>query len=150
MLRRITKPVVYAAGPEVFNTNRDDYQEMLNWGSAHGFEVLHPRRHSHLPQSEIYQQCVEDAGRSDVVVLDVNDFRGKCADDGTCVELGIGKDSGAILLGHKEKKEDPIERFGPSRQVEHLHVDERGYFIEEGSDRNLMVIQSLHNMFYWF
>jgi nucleoside 2-deoxyribosyltransferase len=144
MLRTIEKPVVYFAGPEVFNTTRDDRAFAEAWGAKHGFNVLHPARHSHLKeQLEIYKRCCEDARNCDVIVADINNFRGKCMDDGTAVELGMAHRSGAVVLGYKDSKEDPIARFGIPRKNRGLFVDENGYFIEEGSDRNLMVTQSL-------
>lgn len=147
MLRIIEKPIVYFAGPEVFNTSRDDQEMALAWGAKHGFDVRHPSRHSHIKdQNEIYKKCVEDARGCHVIVADVNNFRGKCMDDGTAVELGMGL--GAVILGYKDEKEDPVRRFGEPRKKGDLFIDDKAYFIEEGSDRNLMVTQSLKGMFY--
>src|SRR5574342_556459 len=144
MLRTIEKPVVYFAGPEVFNMNRDDRAMAEAWGKRHGFKVLHPARHSHLNnQKEIYRRCVEDARNCDVIVADINDFRGLCMDDGTAVELGMAHRSGALVLGYKENKESPVARHGQPRKIRGLNVDQKGYFIEKDSDRNLMVMQSL-------
>jgi nucleoside 2-deoxyribosyltransferase len=148
MLRKIKNPTIYTAGPEVFNMRRSDQADLESWGSRHGFRILHPRRHSHLPVGEIYHGCVNDANTCDVIILDLNDFRGKCADDGTCVELGLARRSGAILLGYKEKQEDPIARHGPARTEGGMPVDENGYFIETTGDRNVMIAASLDGMFY--
>jgi HD superfamily phosphohydrolase len=76
-------------------------------------------------------------------------------DDGTAVELGMSHRSGAVILGYKERQEDPILRHGLSRPLEkivqtpegpiteHMHVDEKGYFVEENTDRNIMPVSSL-------
>ncbi len=156
MLRTIEEPIVYFAGPEVFNTNRDDWAFAEEWGKNHGFRVLHPARHSYLKdQAEISARCRADARDCDIIVADINDFRGRCMDDGTAVELGMSHRSGAVILGYKERKEDPILRHGEPRPLEkivqtpegpvteHLHVDEKGYFIEGKTDRNLMPMSSL-------
>ncbi len=157
MLRTIEEPIVYFAGPEVFNTNRDDWAFAEEWGKKQGFRVLHPARHSYLKdQQKIYERCRADARDCDVIVADINDFRGRCMDDGTAVELGMSHRSGAVILGYKERKEDPILRHGEPRPLEkivqtpegpvteHLHVDEKGYFIEGKTDRNLMPMSSLN------
>jgi HD superfamily phosphohydrolase/nucleoside 2-deoxyribosyltransferase len=149
MLRRIEEPIIYFAGPEVFNTNRDDQATAEEWGKRHGYRILHPARHSHIKdQTEIYKRCCEDTRDCDVIVADLNNFRGRCMDDGTAIELGMAQRSGAAILGYKEGKEDPIARHGPPRLKGNLHVDENGYFIEEASDRNLMIMQSLDDVFY--
>lgn len=142
MLRTIEKPVIYFAGPEVFNTNRDDQAMAEAWGEKHGFKILHPTRHSYLKLPKlIYPKCVDDARSCDVIVADVNDFRGKCMDDGTAIE--IGKGHGAVILGYKDKKEHPVERFSNFTKKGDIFVDDKGYFIED-DDRNLMVTQSLN------
>jgi HD superfamily phosphohydrolase/nucleoside 2-deoxyribosyltransferase len=148
MLRAITIPTVYAAGPEVFNMGRDDRAYMEAWGKRRKLNVLHPRRHSHLSPEEIYLNCVKDAVISDVLVADVNDFRGKCADDGTSIEIGEARRSGAVIIGYKEEKEDSVLRHGPRREIDGLPVDENGYFIEETGDRNVMIIRSLDALLY--
>jgi len=148
MLRTIKKPTVYTAGPEVFNMRRSDQEELEKWGADNGFKILHPRRHSVLPPDQIYGQCVKDAETSDVLILDLNDFRGMCADDGTAVELGMAHRSGAMLIGYKNKKEDPVLRHGKRRTIDDLPVDKNDYFIEETADRNVMLIKSLDAMFY--
>lgn len=149
MLRKIVKPVVYIAGPEVFNTKRNDRAEMENWGEQQGCSVLHPGRHSSaIDQDKIFDSCVKDASICDVILVDCNDFRGKQMDEGTAVELGLAQRSGAILIGYKNKQEDPNDRLGKWTKKEDLSVDENGYFIEQGSDRNLMVNNALDAMFY--
>ncbi len=147
MLRIIEEPIVYFAGPEVFNTNIDDRAFAEEWGRKHEFQVLHPARHSILGDPEkIYNACKEDARSCHVIVADINDFRGKCTDDGTSVELGMGL--GAVILGYKDKKEDPLTKYGPATKKGDLFVDENGYFIDPYYDRNLMVAKSCHKIFY--
>lgn len=149
MLRTIKKPTVYAAGPEVFNMIVSDQEYLEAWGRDEDMDVLHPRRYSDLSDpEEIFKNCIKDAETSDVILADVSDFRGKDADSGTSAEIGLARRSGAIILGYKEKKEHPVLRFGERKEIEGKPVDENGYFIEETSDRNLMIEKSLDAMFY--
>src|SRR3989344_4859086 len=148
MLRTIHNPIVYAAGPEVFNTNRNDAEEMSDWGKKHGFKILHPSRHSHLPQDQIYANCKRDATAAHVIVADLNNFRGFNADDGTSIEIGLAVANGAVVIGYKDKREDANLRHGPIRKHGGFFLDKDGYFIEQGTDRNLMVMESLHKIFY--
>jgi nucleoside 2-deoxyribosyltransferase len=152
MLRKIRKPIVYPAGPEVFNTTRDDVAYCTAWADRHGFDVPHPGRNPTWPLPKLYDQCIDDSSRADVIILDLNSFRGTEPDSGTSVELGIALNSGAVLLGHKDSKEDPIDRIDGNKPGPNgLHCDPKGYFIEPHSDRNLMLSESIRRngaMFY--
>ena len=151
MLRKIVRPIVYPAGPEVFNTTRNDLEYCAAWGKKHNFEVPHPGRNPTWPLAKIYEQCFDDVSIADVIILDLNNFRGLEPDSGTCVELGIALNKGVMILGYKDREEHPVERIPGWRKEGDLYLDPNGYFIEPDRDRNLMISESINRngrMFY--
>ncbi|MEK6822273.1 MAG: hypothetical protein AABY13_00465, partial [Nanoarchaeota archaeon] len=71
------RPIVYPAGPEVFNIKRDDAAFVEQWAHNNKFLALHPGRTPVLTDpTMIFQRCIEDVIAADVAMFDLQPFRG--------------------------------------------------------------------------
>lgn len=151
MLEKIIEPVVYFAGPNVFCTKYNELEFAERWGMENGLKIVHPIQFSGLTPLEIKKTCEKAIRRSDVVIVDCNDFRGNQMDEGTAYECSIGNESGVVLVGYKRKKEDPVKVLNGIEIKPGVFVDKKGFIIDTNSDRNVMIIESIKEkgeMFY--
>jgi hypothetical protein len=150
------RPVkVYFAGPEVFNTRRNDLWYCMNWARRHGFIGSHPADNP-APKKDcdyrrIFEKNIADITTADVCLFDLNPFRGHLPDDGTIFEMGLAykahMDTGVprLFLGYALDRPDLPQMLGTKGSWHGIPVDPNGYFYDVGERRpyNLMLSEAV-------
>lgn len=133
---------VYLAGPDVF---RPDAAAWMDAARAicrrHGHEPLTPLDHDETEPARIFQANLDLLRQAQVVVANLDPFRGAEPDSGTCFEIGYALALGKRVCGY-------VARLEPLRARVHRFdqgdpdspVDSRGLAIENfGLPLNLML-----------
>ena len=138
---------IYLAGPDIF---RPDVQSWISHARElcrqHGFEALTPLDHGETEPKKILDANLELIRKAQIVVANLNPFRGFEPDSGTAFELGYALALGKKLWGYLESNEPLLERI---RRIEDLPAeakhDRHGMAIEDfGLPVNLMLALSAH------
>lgn len=97
---------IYLAGPDVFRPDG------LAWAESaretchqYGYEPLIPIDHGETEASRIFQANLDLIRKAQIVVANLNPFRGAEPDSGTCFELGYALALGKKICGYVERKE---------------------------------------------
>ncbi|MEB8474014.1 nucleoside 2-deoxyribosyltransferase (plasmid) [Acidithiobacillus ferriphilus] len=106
-------PKIYVAGPDLFQKYwPDKVGEIMRFAEAIGAEALVPHMPAQHPAEGLsitgtpedakkpYAFCVNAVTEADVVIGNLNPFRGDEPDSGTIVELTMAKMLGKIVIGH--------------------------------------------------
>lgn len=102
---------VYLAGPDVFSPDAPDWAvQARTLCQARGVEALIPLDGTATDAEGIYQQNVEMIRAADVVIANLNPFRGAEPDSGTCFEVGFALALGKRVIGYAAYKETVTER----------------------------------------
>ena len=129
---------IYIAGFDVFKDDAIDignkYKEICK---LYGFVGLYPLDNTFSRSDLIFKGNVGLINESDIIVANLNNFRGQTMDDGTAFELGYGYASGKILYGYIGDARSMIEKIG--------YKDSDGYNVEDfGKPINLMIAESVN------
>ena len=141
---------VYIAGPDVFEPNSIEigkkYSELC---SKYGFKGLYPldnivnfNQAKQKIAQDIFIANVELIKEADIVVANLNPFRGKEADSGTVWECGYATALGKDVYGYMDDTSDYLDHFKPDEKTiqNNLHVDSNGKTIEDFNHPiNLMI-----------
>eukprot|EP00927_Polykrikos_kofoidii_P046746 TRINITY_DN40884_c0_g1_i1.p1 TRINITY_DN40884_c0_g1~~TRINITY_DN40884_c0_g1_i1.p1 ORF type:complete len:233 (+),score=50.07 TRINITY_DN40884_c0_g1_i1:46-699(+) len=106
---------LYLAGPDCFRTDAaEQYQRLKAMASAYGFEGVSPLDNEADVEKEgapeaIFRANIELIDRCDVVVANVNPFRGCCVDDGTSFEIGAAFVKGKRIVCYMESANIPMK-----------------------------------------
>ncbi|MEO6354860.1 MAG: nucleoside 2-deoxyribosyltransferase [Burkholderiaceae bacterium] len=144
---------IYLAGPDVFKPDfaviRDQLKTLCR---AAGFVPLSPAdgdpidcAASELSQ-RIYLQNIGHIDAADIVMANVQDFRGHEPDSGTVFEIGYAIGRGKAVWCYNVPTLSLIEQIG-CEQVsgDSAHKDRDGYTVENfGWSRNLMLVHACH------
>ncbi|MBR1939337.1 nucleoside 2-deoxyribosyltransferase [Candidatus Saccharibacteria bacterium] len=134
---------IYIAGPSVFAPNALEigkrYKEICK---EHGFIGFYPLDASgKLDSRGIFRANKSHIDEADIIVADINFFRGSTVDDGTAWEIGYGYAKGKEIFCYLQKEGNLIEKLGRS--------DENGYSVEDfGNPVNLMIAEAAREIFY--
>lgn len=141
------KKKIYLAGPDVFRKDAKNHMEkLISICDKYGFEGLSPldneinvSNHDLNEALTIFRSNTELIDECDIVVANIQPFRGACIDDGTAFEIGYGFARGKLICGYSElyemKLSEIVEKFSPEN---HLSDDFPG--IENfGLSHNLMI-----------
>jgi nucleoside 2-deoxyribosyltransferase len=147
---------IYLAGPDVFE------RDALGVAKAHkkivsdyGFEPLYPLDNDVSlddPQAslKIYQANVDKIRDADIVVANLNPFRGHEPDSGTVWEIGFAAALGKIVIGYTSDTRTMLERVKSSEPytVESgMTFDKDGLLIEDFSHPlNLMLMHGIDQL----
>lgn len=133
---------IYLAGPDVFRP------DVLEWAESarescrrHGYEPLLPIDHGETGPDRIFQANLDLIGKAQVVVANLNPFRGAEPDSGTCFELGYAVALGKAVCGYVTCKETLLARVNRIDKADPARThDDRGMAIEDfGLPMNLML-----------
>ena len=94
---------VYCAGPDVFSVNRENiFKYMKKLCVHHHLEALIPfdSDGSNPTSKAIYENNIALLSSADYVVANLNAFRGKEPDSGTCFEVGFAIARGIPVIGY--------------------------------------------------
>ncbi|MBS4099052.1 MAG: nucleoside 2-deoxyribosyltransferase [Sulfuricella sp.] len=138
---------IYLAGPDVFRP------DVAIWANSarelcrrHGFEALIPIDHEETTAERIFQANIDLIRKAQIVVANLDPFRGAEPDSGTAFELGYGLALGKKIWGYVTrldtvtKRVELAEGLGEPALHGERQIDRRGMFIENfGLPCNLML-----------
>jgi nucleoside 2-deoxyribosyltransferase len=129
---------IYLAGPDVFRP------DVSVWAKSareicrrYGFEPLLPIDHGETLPEKIFQANIDLIRKAQVVVANLDPFRGAEPDSGTCFELGYALALGKKVCGYMAHLETLAQRV--ERQEQRCEPPVR--YGGKLTDRNGMVIE---------
>ncbi|TAN27381.1 MAG: nucleoside 2-deoxyribosyltransferase [Castellaniella sp.] len=143
---------IYLAGPDVFRPDAGAYGESLKAACrAHGFEGLYPLDNAvphGLPKPEAAAWiCQANLGliqRADIVMANLNPFRGAEPDSGTVFEVGYATALGKPVWGYADDIRAIAQRVVHTMDPDGRLVDPQGLQVEDfGLPLNLMLACSI-------
>jgi nucleoside deoxyribosyltransferase len=143
------QPLVYLAGFDVFRIDAAAHGAQLKALCAqHGFAGIFPLDHAAPPGLSaqqaaqwIYQANLDAIRHADVVMANLDDFRGpgEC-DSGTAFEVGFASALGIPVWGYTTDEGALLDRAQASRNAQGQALCARGYLVEDfGLSKNLML-----------
>lgn len=140
---------IYLAGFDVFRVDSLAHGEWLKQQCRrHGFEGLYPLDNQapvglsgRALAQWIYESNVALIRRADVVMANLNAFRGAEPDSGTAFEVGYAAALGKPVWAYVDEADSLVQRLAVARRDDPArHVDDRGYTVEDfGLNLNLML-----------
>jgi nucleoside 2-deoxyribosyltransferase len=147
------KTKIYLAGPDVFRSNAVEHLESLkNLCSKYNFEGLAPLDNTidiapeHLltpvHSNLIFKANLDMIKKCDVIIANIDCFRGACIDDGTAWEIGCGFALGKKIYGYSDTYKQSLveltdEMFDITNQPKYTIVE------NFGNTANLMIVDSI-------
>jgi nucleoside 2-deoxyribosyltransferase len=138
---------IYLAGFDVFRADAVEQGERLKaLCRAHGFEGLYPLDNA-LPAGLagreaarwIYEQNIGLIRRADLIMANLNVFRGLEPDSGTAFEVGYGAALGKPVWAYTDDARPLVAQAGAGRDAARV-IDAQGYTVEDfGLNVNLML-----------
>jgi len=130
---------IYIAGPDVFERKSIEigkqYTELCKKYGFVGFypldNVIDFNQEKKKVALDIFlanQQLIDE---SDIIIANLNPFRGKEADSGTVWECGYAYAKGKKVYGYMQSKRSYIEQFETKKEEEGIFWDEEDRFIED-------------------
>ncbi len=160
------RPKAYLAGPDVFHPDaRRHAEELVRRCAALGIDGIFPLDPDGLGKEEegggddgpdvargIYVDNLDMIDRCDLVIANMEPFRGPSMDVGTAFEMGYAARAGIPVFGYSGTAAQAYdERVSKTIAADGLAVDQAGMSVEDfGLTDNLMVAltpQSIHETF---
>lgn len=138
---------IYLAGYDVFRADAAKHGERLRQACLrHGFQGLYPLDNAAPPElsGRALAQWICEANigllrRADMVMANLNPFRGAEPDSGTVFEVGYAAALGKPVWAYTGKSASLIEQVAAGRDGARA-VDAQGYTVEDfGLNLNLMI-----------
>lgn len=130
---------IYLAGPDVFRP------DVAAWAEAaratcrhHGFEPLLPIDHGETSPERIFQANLDLIRKAQIVVANLDPFRGSEPDSGTAFELGFALALGKKICGYVTRLDDTVKRV----ELAEGKVKRLSGHDEHPTDRNGMAIEN--------
>lgn len=137
---------VYLAGPDVFRPDAHERAEAARrLCKQYGYEALIPLDAYDTNPHRIYQANVSMLKRAQVVIANLDPFRGVEPDSGTVFELGMAVAMGKKVCAYVSQQQTTLERVADfeRRRITDA-VDRNGWHIENfGLPANLMLACSM-------
>ena len=139
---------IYIAGPDVFKKESvkigKSYVELC---ASYGFKGYYPldnvidfKQEKKKIAMDIFVANKNLIDRCEIVIANLNAFRGKEADSGTIWECGYAFAKGKVVYGYMDKTNDYIDNFSSLKEEDGLFFDEDKNFVEDFSHPiNLMI-----------
>ncbi len=143
---------IYLAGPDVFRPDALEWAEQAReLCRRYGFDPLTPMDPPATENpSEIFQANITLIRKAQIVVANLEAFRGSEPDSGTCFELGYAGGLGKKLFGYVSSGETVVDRVrrieGPESPLSSTGhpIDRHGHQIEDFQlTHNLMLAMSV-------
>ncbi len=138
---------IYLAGPDIFRPDAHEWSvNARDLCRQHGFEALTPFDHGETEPNRIYEGNLELIRKAQIVVANLNPFRGCEPDSGTAFELGYALALGKKLWAYIDSARPMLERIRRSEALSaDAKHDNQGMAIEDfGRPLNLMLALSTH------
>ncbi len=148
---------IYIAGPDVFEKDSIEIGEKLvKLCSEYGFQGLYPldnvvdfsQKKRKIAQ-DIFEANAAMIKESDIVIANLNSFRGKEADSGTVWECGYAHGLGKEVYGYMDSIKPYIDNFSNDEKTASsgFFLDAQGRVIEDFDyPLNLMIACSVRKM----
>ena len=148
---------IYIAGPDVFEPDSIEIgKRLVEICAKYGYIGLYPldnvvdfSQKKHKIAQDIYEANIAMIKEADIVIANLNTFRGKEPDSGTVWECGYAYALGKEVYGYIKDKSEYIERFKSSEKTfkDGVYVDNDGLMIEDfNHPLNLMIACSIRDM----
>ncbi|MFT7859790.1 MAG: nucleoside 2-deoxyribosyltransferase [Sulfurimonas sp.] len=148
---------IYIAGPDVFEKDSIEIgKELVALCKSYGFEGLYPldnvvdfTQEKHKTAQDIFEANQEMIRQADIVIANLNPFRGKEPDSGTVWECGYASGQGKKVYGYMQECTNYIDRFSHEEkfQREGYEVDKYERVIEDFDHPvNLMIACSVEEI----
>jgi nucleoside 2-deoxyribosyltransferase len=152
-----SKLKLYIAGPDVFEPDPINVgtrlKDLAHW---YGFTPLYPMDNAVStidpnPSLTIFQGNANMIRQADIVVANLNPFRGTEPDSGTVWEVGYALGLGKRVIGHIKSDQTMLARVlasqGSSADTPGPYLDTNGCSIENfGHPLNLMLMHSIEHL----
>ncbi|NOR58402.1 MAG: nucleoside 2-deoxyribosyltransferase [Sulfurimonas sp.] len=131
---------IYIAGPDVFEQDSIEIgQKYSKLCEIYGHEGLYPldnivdfEQAKQKIAQDIFHANVELIKKADIVIANLNTFRGKEADSGTVWECGFASALGKKVYGYMENTSAYIDNFDEvTTLADNLYADSDGKIIED-------------------
>lgn len=153
MNERIAMKKIYLAGFDVFRVNAAAHGEYLKRiCEIHGFTGIFPLDNE-APEGLsgvalahwIYEANISLIRGADIVMANMNNFRGAEPDSGSCFEIGFAVALGKQVWAYLDDARPLIDQVSYAHSEAGVFLDHDGYVIENfGLSRNLMIACSSH------
>ena len=154
---RINMLKIYIAGPDVFEKDSIEIgKRYVEFCTKYGFEGLYPldnvidfNQDKQKIAMDIFQANKNLIEQCDIVVANLNTFRGKEADSGTIWECGYGFALGKKVYGYMNEVNDYVDQFSSEEKeiIDGIVYDKDGKAIEDFSHPiNLMIACSVNKI----
>lgn len=144
---------VYLAGPDIFRKDQKEYGDYLKGLCVeNGFEGLWPMdgqvdltdcKSGPEKGLKIYQADIDQVNAADMILVNLNPFRGVSADVGTCFEMGYAVAQGKKAFAYSSDRDTYKER---AQKLGHL--EDENVLEDFGLVDNLMMIGPVDNVVY--
>ncbi|MDH4943728.1 nucleoside 2-deoxyribosyltransferase [Sulfurimonas sp. C5] len=149
---------IYIAGPDVFEQNSIEIgKKLVALCKIYGFEGLYPldnvvdfSQPKQKIAQDIYEANVGMIQKADIVIANLNSFRGKEPDSGTVWECGYACALGKEVYGYMQSTKPYIESFSNDEKfIEEEHFLDTQKRIIEDFDYpiNLMIACSIKKIY---
>ncbi len=133
---------LYLAGPDLFRPDSREWAERaIALCRREGHEALLPLDGTQTNAGGIYRNNLRLIDEADVVLANLNPFRGTEPDSGTCVEIGFALALGKPVIGYSDAltpMRDRLSATGPG--ADGHYRDSAGWTVENfGLPLNLML-----------
>jgi nucleoside 2-deoxyribosyltransferase len=92
---------IYLAGPDIFRPDVSDWADRSrDLCRRYGYEPLLPLDHGETEAQRIFQANIKLIRKAQVVIANLDPFRGPEPDSGTCFELGYATALGKRVCGY--------------------------------------------------
>ncbi|MCX7155851.1 MAG: nucleoside 2-deoxyribosyltransferase [Rhodocyclales bacterium] len=133
---------LYLAGPDLFRPDVVEWTERVSaLCRREGHEAVIPLDGTRTDAGDIYRNNLRLIDEADIVLANLNPFRGSEPDSGTCVEIGYALALGKPVIGYAETfvpLRDRLQAAGPG--ADGCYRDAAGWAVENfGLALNLML-----------
>jgi nucleoside 2-deoxyribosyltransferase len=102
---------IYLAGPDVFRPDVAEWAESVReLCRRYGFEALLPVDHNETTPEKIFQSNIDLIRKAQIVVANLDPFRGPEPDSGTAFEVGYALALGKKICGYVTRLETVAQR----------------------------------------
>jgi nucleoside 2-deoxyribosyltransferase len=136
---------IYLAGPDIFRPDVSEWADRSrDLCRRYGYEPLLPLDHGETEAQRIFQANIKLIRKAQVVIANLDPFRGPEPDSGTCFELGYAAALGKRVCGYVTDGQTLAQRVASAGLITNLdarsQTDTAGWAVEEfGLPVNLML-----------
>lgn len=145
----VRKPKAYLAGTEIFYENSDEtqkkYHELCDKYGIIGFypadeapndefkDYIAKDESVHEKEKQFFSHDLNHIYRTDIIIANLNDYRGNEPDSGTCVECGIAWGMGHRCFAFIDDARAMKDRFKGVKKIDEngVVVDKNGAHLED-------------------